>query len=195
MTDWQGGQLSDFRRWLIDAWFDILASGYEKHRRAGTNCEPLEVWGTVISYADKYLDKDCEFRSPEGSVEKVGRFWGVWHREEFTITWRSAFLTHNRWAMLRRTIRRLNRSRCPEHLWHRAKSTTVFTQWSELQRLLDLLVLPGVDFRKQFGTTQEFLQALRFDGSVNDWFMMGEVDRQERHRLRRGVRVRDAAGG
>jgi hypothetical protein len=189
VTQWVGGQLSEFRSWLSCAWFEIVNSGDKKHLRAGTNCEPLEAWGKVIAYASKYLGKECAFHAPDGSDERVGRYWGVWHREGFPVLWRSVFVHFSAAAMLRRTIRRYYRRARFRNLRGRYKSGTVFLGWDTLRRLLEWLVPMPDSVRVSYRSVDDLLQVIGYDGNVNEWFGMGEQDRQARHRAeRRGTK-------
>jgi hypothetical protein len=187
VTRWAGGELSNFREWLSRAWYEIVASGDEKHLRAGTNCEPLEAWGKVVAYAAKYLGKECYFHAADGSTQKVGRFWGVWRREEFPVRWDSVLLSFDKWSKLRRTIRRMNKASRMSHLRGRAKSATVFVSWSTWQRLIDWVVRPAGTLRREFDSVTDFLKAIHYGDHVNDWFHLGEKDRRAKHFNARGI--------
>ncbi len=181
VTNWDGGQLSEFRTWLSKAWYDVVGSGDEKHLRAGTNCEPMEAWGKVAAYAAKYLGKDCQFVTAEGSTQKVGRFWGVWSRESFPVKWCSSMMIYQDWAMFRRTVRRWAEKKGWRvgHLRARSGSATAFVPWADMQRLIAWLVHPPCRLPWPL---RRRMEAIGFTGSINEWFAAGEQDRQHRHR-------------
>jgi len=58
------------------AWFRIVASGDEKHLRAGTRIEAIRKPHAVSAYAAKYAAKVEQKEVPDGYRE-VGRFWGT----------------------------------------------------------------------------------------------------------------------
>lgn len=61
---------------LSRAWFKIVASGDEKHLRAGTRVEALRKPHAVAAYAAKYAKKQAQKEVPEGFAA-VGRLWGL----------------------------------------------------------------------------------------------------------------------
>ena len=65
--------------WCSDAWFDVVNSGDEKHRRAGTRCERLRSGRNgTIGYARKYATKREQKQVPDlFAASGVGRWWGV----------------------------------------------------------------------------------------------------------------------
>ena len=71
-----------FRKWLSDAWFEVVKSGDEKHRRAGT--QALVIYGEpgngkLMSYLCKYMSKNFK------TDFHTGRCWGIWNSFE-TLT-------------------------------------------------------------------------------------------------------------
>ncbi len=185
VTEWRGGQLSQFRSWLSQSWFEVVGSGDEKHLRAGTNCEPLEAWRKVISYASKYLGKSCAFETSGGSTQTVGRFWGVWLREDLPIAWKTRQVPHRVWAMVRRTVRRLYQSRGAEHLGHiggRDRSATVFLSGEIIERLLTWAMREQFILGGMFRSTARMIYLLKLKKTVNAFFDSGEAARQQRHR-------------
>jgi len=62
---------------LAQLWYGIVASGDEKHLKAGTSVEKLRLGRKgMISYAKKYALKSCQKVVPD-HYQNVGRFWGV----------------------------------------------------------------------------------------------------------------------
>lgn len=61
-----------FRRWLSQAWFEIVGSNDPKHLKAGT--QAAVVWGKpgrLMAYLSKYIGKEFE-----STQEITGRVWG-----------------------------------------------------------------------------------------------------------------------
>lgn len=63
------------RKWLASTWFRVVASGDERHLRAGTSWDVLRVKDGALRYAAKYAAKAGQKIVPEGFAN-VGRFWG-----------------------------------------------------------------------------------------------------------------------
>ncbi len=70
--------------WLSQSWYDVVASGDEKHLRAGTRIENIRSWRGVMSYASKYTAKVIDELPP--GWESVGRMWGIIGRKNMPIT-------------------------------------------------------------------------------------------------------------
>lgn len=69
-------------RGLESAWFDIVGSGREKHRMAGTRVEavknPDQVGIYMSKYVSKLVDKDgFQTKAVPTGFERVGRYWGA----------------------------------------------------------------------------------------------------------------------
>lgn len=71
-----------FRQWLSETWYQVVASGDEKHLRAGTRVEYLRNIRGAFSYAAKYMGKAVENRE---EWERPGRFWGVYGRDNLPV--------------------------------------------------------------------------------------------------------------
>lgn len=77
--------------WLDTAWAGVVASGDEKHERAGTRIEWPKKWKGTVNYVAKYVAKQAAAPALRGwSVdvhgtaapieEPIGRHWGVMGR-------------------------------------------------------------------------------------------------------------------
>lgn len=107
----RGVSLTRLREWVSWSWWQIVGSGRETHKRAGTQ---VKVWqGDPSWYFAKYatkgghLDKEYQHEVPSWMLD-VGRWWGVWRlRPE----WCRVSLTESEFAALRRVVVRLRRSR------------------------------------------------------------------------------------
>jgi hypothetical protein len=64
--------------WVPSAWYEVVASGDEKHLRAGTRVERLRSFRSALRYASKELAK-VDQASADG-YHGVGRWWGVYGR-------------------------------------------------------------------------------------------------------------------
>jgi hypothetical protein len=63
--------------WLAKAWFEVVGSGDERHRAAGTRVERLRAGKSACArYAAKYAAKHEQKVIPLGA-EGFGRFWGI----------------------------------------------------------------------------------------------------------------------
>ena len=125
-------QLREFRAWLATAWYEVVGSLQETHRKAGTQVDPVRTWGGVISYAGKYLGKEVpQIVNPEtGEVITPGRFWGVWHKDLVPIEWVAVAMAREALFQVRRVIRRYTgrppqgrlwtfHAYAPSHMWER----------------------------------------------------------------------------
>lgn len=90
-----GKKLYSFRAWIAQTWYEIVASGDEKHLHAGTSSERMRSWRQVARYVSKSVAKvspSMDAAVPGGGVacasaelskdtqatmEFVGRWWGV----------------------------------------------------------------------------------------------------------------------
>lgn len=60
---------------VADRWYEIVGSGLEKHRKAGTRVEAIRSKIAVADYLARYLTKMHQKDVPDG-FKHVGRFWG-----------------------------------------------------------------------------------------------------------------------
>jgi len=79
------GTVSRFIKWVALAWYQIVASGDEKHLKAGTRVEKLFNRQHAMKYVSKYVaktaDGERQFTTPDGTVvQAVGKHWGVFNR-------------------------------------------------------------------------------------------------------------------
>jgi hypothetical protein len=89
--------------WLSDAWFEIVGSGDEKHRRAGTKVEVIRTRAGAMSYAVGYNTKMDQ--TLPGQC--VGRYWGVWGRERLPVGEKCEFvIPQEAYKRIKRTFRR-----------------------------------------------------------------------------------------
>ncbi len=65
--------------WLARAWYEIVGSGDERHRSAGTRIETIRAGRNgTISYAKKYARKQEQKTLPDMLKDQgFGRFWGI----------------------------------------------------------------------------------------------------------------------
>jgi hypothetical protein len=86
------------RTWLSRVWAEIVGSGDDRHRKAGTQVARVHSARTAITYASKYVAKISE-NVPDWHV---GRFWGAIGR-------RSIPSSCIQWPLERRGFARLSR--------------------------------------------------------------------------------------
>lgn len=65
------------KKWLSQAWYEVVGSGDIKHLKAGTRTEKVRSKGEAISYMLGYMAKRKQKDVPE-EYKNVGRFWGYW---------------------------------------------------------------------------------------------------------------------
>lgn len=98
----------EFKKWLSQAWFQIVGSGDEKHLRAGTSVEITKSWRRISGYVSKalkYLSKAEIDSMPE--EWHTGRFWGVYGRSN--VPWAHSWickLTESEAVRLMRYLRK-----------------------------------------------------------------------------------------
>ncbi|MDE2040573.1 MAG: hypothetical protein KGO96_13690 [Elusimicrobia bacterium] len=72
------------RRGLETAWYEIVGSGLEKARHAGTQVDGVKNTDEVGTYIAKYVGK-LEQKEVPGNFASVGRFWGASRCLEKTV--------------------------------------------------------------------------------------------------------------
>lgn len=70
-----GGNILDIKKEVSRSWYDIVASGDEKHLLAGTRTERLKHPDAAGRYCAKYASKPYQKAVPP-DYRNVGRFWG-----------------------------------------------------------------------------------------------------------------------
>jgi hypothetical protein len=98
------------RKWVAEAWFDIVKSGDTRHLSAGTQVDPMDR--PPIAYfachgqhgRDK---KGYQNEIPEG-FKNAGRFWGLWN---LAPMWEEELLTATEFVQARRIMRAWARSK------------------------------------------------------------------------------------
>ena len=76
-----GGPLSKFREWLSQSWYETVASGDEKHLRAGTNARQTRSSKGTMVYMAKEIGKTRQATLTDEYPDGIGRWWGVKHKE------------------------------------------------------------------------------------------------------------------
>jgi hypothetical protein len=72
------------KEWLSRSWFEVVGSGDERHRRAGTQVQAVRSWNGVKHYTAKYIAKVGELPAEWGAG--VGRWWGWFNRQAMPST-------------------------------------------------------------------------------------------------------------
>ncbi len=91
------------RAWLSRVWFEIVGSGNPAHLAAGTQVQMLRSAKQGIAYVAKYLSKQ---QLQEMGLDKTGRTWGVFGRENLPVSFAYALLSLSEFYSLRRQLRR-----------------------------------------------------------------------------------------
>lgn len=97
------------KEWLSSSWYQVVKSGDPKHKEAGTQVQLAHSHRGVLAYAAKYCAKAEEL--PPDWQGGVGRWWGVYNRGAFGVSWSWSWLSEGDYWMAVRTFRRLIRSR------------------------------------------------------------------------------------
>ena len=71
------GSLDVFRKWLSATWYDAVASGDEKHLRAGTNARQTRSSRGTMKYMAKEVGKTHQAKLSDDYPDGIGRWWGV----------------------------------------------------------------------------------------------------------------------
>ena len=108
----QSIEMSEFRRWLAQNWFDVVGSGDERHLRAGTSAEWLRSQFGILRYVTGYQCRTDQTLPGQ----KVGRYWGIVGRSNVpyatpavsTLTEGKSLLV---WRTARRFMKSINRER------------------------------------------------------------------------------------
>lgn len=95
------------RQWLARVWFEVVGSGDERHKKAGTQVARVSDYRRALGYASKYVAKVTS----SYSAEDTGRFWGVIGRESLPRSTCFIRLERGEYCRLVRVLRGLITSR------------------------------------------------------------------------------------
>jgi hypothetical protein len=98
-----------FKKWLSKAWYETVASGDERHLKAGTNVELPRASNKPETYCSKYVGK------PEAGRAGVGRFWGLWWKELLPVDLIQVAIDLHQFYVIRRCIRRMLKGVASRH--------------------------------------------------------------------------------
>lgn len=73
-----GVDMVSWREFADNAWYEVVGSGDERHRRAGVSSERIKSWRGTLRYVSKYVSKVDEH---EEDLLWLGRVWGVVSRK------------------------------------------------------------------------------------------------------------------
>jgi hypothetical protein len=88
------------RRWWAANWYEVVGSGDQKHRAAGTACEKIRTWNGVASYAAKYIGKPVK----DLGWDKPGRLWGKFNVEKLPVEVKCRQVSERTAIILRRAL-------------------------------------------------------------------------------------------
>lgn len=94
--------------WIAEQWFEVVGSGDEAHRKAGTEVRRVESYRHAAYYASKYLSK-IQTNGEGGAY--VGRYWGVLGRRHIPVNCAERRLDPRSFVRLARVLRGVARSR------------------------------------------------------------------------------------
>jgi hypothetical protein len=135
----KGHTVKSVRSWVAQNWWEVVGSGDSDHRKAGTQCDKLKR--SVVGYFLKngVVDKSHQNVVPE-AFQNVGRIWGLWGVKP---EWRTINLQRAEFMRLRRTVRRLKRSKCKSTGRHQ-EGLGAFAISRSADRLMEWVIEGGV---------------------------------------------------
>jgi len=100
--------LVKLRKWFSAEWHAVTKEATLEHLKAGTRVERPRKKHAVISYLFKYAgykgDKEYQHRLPE-NTSGWGRFWGIWHRVNLIVCWKTFRIFEIDFFVVRRILR------------------------------------------------------------------------------------------
>jgi len=129
--------IGELRRFVSEAWYEVVGSGDERHLAAGTQVVEVKSWRGVRGYASKYMGKleqlePHQAADPTPSLPSTGRLWGVWYRGLLPIYVESYRISMRSFFRMRRVFRRLSGQRSS----HRITAASCFVDHSTVRRML-----------------------------------------------------------
>ena len=101
-----GLETMEGKRWFSKAWFEVVASGDERHLRAGTGIEVALDIKSSIFYMAKYQTKTEKGGYKQSFDYEVGRYWGVWNRAKLQIIKEEFELDQKLFFKVKRVLRK-----------------------------------------------------------------------------------------
>lgn len=129
----------EFKKWLSEAWYQVVNSEDEKHLGAGTSVERTRSWRRISGYvakALKYLSKAEIEEMPD--EWHTGRFWGVYGRSN--VPWAHSWhmrLTEKEAVKLIRYLRKYAGIKGRDY-----RSLSVIADSNQWSRRLEWLLYP-----------------------------------------------------
>jgi len=113
----EGQDIEALRQWVSQRWFDIVGSGDERHRRAGTQVDKAKSINGAMSYLTKYISKDDQTRP--GNF--TGRYWGRFNAQALPVCpMESIDLTEREGIVALRWARRITKKHVENSRWNAA---------------------------------------------------------------------------
>lgn len=132
---------SKFVDWLSRSWYEVVASGDEKHLRAGTRFERIRSPQGIMRYVAGYMSKDDQ----TAPGQNVGRYWGAHNRAAIpTAAAVVVPVDPVGYQALRRTARRFMLSKRKETV-RNARAAGRRMRWPRLRNNQSLALLCDVD--------------------------------------------------
>lgn len=102
--------LQSLREGIAEKWFKVVGSGDDDHFRAGTRVEPCRKgkggYDAIILYLIKYTGKDSTHPDSQVFNRPVGRYWGIWQKDELLAEAEIYQISEKLHDQLRRMTRR-----------------------------------------------------------------------------------------
>lgn len=93
------------KEWLSQSWYEVVGSNDPRHLVAGTQVQQVRSHRGVLSYAAKYVAKAQQL--PADWQGGVGRWWGVFNRAAFGVSWVWMTVTTPEYDAIHRVLRKL----------------------------------------------------------------------------------------
>ena len=144
------------KKWFSKAWFEVVASGDERHLRAGTGIEVERDIKNRIFYMAKYQTKAEKGGVKQSFDYEVGRYWGVWNRKKLEIVQEEFEVDKKLFFKVKRVLRKQLEKRLPKNKFReviKGKQSGLWCSMSNdnILRLIDSIVK---DEEKNFETAQ-----------------------------------------
>ena len=129
---------TQLRSEISRAWYEVVASGDERHLRAGTQVVQAKSWRGARGYAAKYMGKletlqPSTATPPFQGLKHTGRLWGVWYRALLPISAEVYYANLRSFFRIRRCLKRFSNQRST----HRLVSSSCFMSHTTALRLLE----------------------------------------------------------
>ena len=124
-----GTDQATLRAWTAKRWYKIVGSGDKKHLDAGTQVDVVEnhqnrTMKTAMAYIGKYVGKTGVNNDSAIFGKPVGRFWGIWGKENILIDPEKITLDKESFNKARRALKTFRKKNTSKKLHSKSYSMT-----------------------------------------------------------------------